>query len=375
MNIEELSDFPTVQQLARALWREGTTRGAAVLVGAGFSRNAILSGGDTPQPPLWCTLSNLIAEELYEAKDPLFKIEDANYGIGSKEVEPLYCDAISSKRYALFNLDANGEPILRKASAQGLGDKRRPYGDKDAPASIPDPVLELADIGVDRWYQIVRAALAGQFDIVPLNYHPKLQAPAMSRYAAATPDILNWFKTYNADCSYAAQVKPFNFLSAFQETSCSDLTFIGGVEPLAKARRRNGGKHTLRPIAPYNRDPVEAAKSCFDRETGQPISADCLKTYAQALLSESFPRESSLSDGQNPGFWQGHVRRDVLHHALLRLIHEARAIDDDAGECRRCRMIRLLPVSPTSGANAETLTSAATFSSLPAWVTATPPQL
>ena len=107
----------------------------------------------------------------------------------------------------------------------------------------------------------------------------------MSRYAATTPDILNWFKTYNADRPNALQVKPFNFLSAFQETSCSDLSFVGEIEPTAKARRRKGAKQTLRPIAPYNRDPAEAAKACFDRETGQPISADRLKTYAQALSS------------------------------------------------------------------------------------------
>ena len=65
----------------------------------------------------------------YETKGPLFKVEDVNYGVGSTHLAPLYCYAISSKRYALFNLDANGEPILRKASAHGLGDKRAPYDD------------------------------------------------------------------------------------------------------------------------------------------------------------------------------------------------------------------------------------------------------
>jgi hypothetical protein len=77
-------------------------------------------------------------------------------------------------------------------------------------------------------------------------------------------------------------VKPFNFLSAFQETSCSDLSFIGEIEP-ATAQQRKGTKQTLRPIAPYNRNPVEAAKTCFDRETAQPISTKRLKTYAQTL--------------------------------------------------------------------------------------------
>jgi transcriptional regulator with XRE-family HTH domain len=238
----------------------------------------------------------------YEAKGPLFKVEDGNYGVGSKELAPLYCYAISSKRYALFNLDANGEPILRKASAHGLGDKRPPYGADDAPKSIADPIVKLSDIGVDRWqhdlwHQIIKAALAGRFDAVPHDYHPALQAPAMSRYAATTPDILNWFKTYNADRPYDSQVKPFNFLSAFQETSCSDLTFIGEIEPTAKARRRKGTKQTLRPVAPYNRDSVEAAKACFDRETGQLLSPDRLKTYAQALSNYHVRPESKFENG------------------------------------------------------------------------------
>jgi transcriptional regulator with XRE-family HTH domain len=238
----------------------------------------------------------------YETKGPMFKVEDVNYGAGSEDLTPLYCYAISSKRYALFNLDADGEPILRKASAHGLGDKRAPYDNDHAPTSIPDPIVKLSDIGVERWqhdlwHQIIKAALAGRFDVVPLDYHPALQMPAMSRYAATTPDILNWFKSYNANRPYASQVKPFNFLSAFQETSCSDLSFIGEIEPTPKARRRKGAKPTLRPIAPYDRDPVEAVKACFDRETGKPILADRLKTYAQALSSYHVRPESKFENG------------------------------------------------------------------------------
>jgi hypothetical protein len=36
-----------------------------------------------------------------------------------KKLEPLYCFAISAKRYALFNRDVEGKPIIRKASAHG----------------------------------------------------------------------------------------------------------------------------------------------------------------------------------------------------------------------------------------------------------------
>ena len=75
----------------------------------------------------------------------LFKLEDANYCLQSgdaRELEPLYCYAVSAKRYALFNLDAGGRPVLRKASAHGLGHLLAPYGPDEAPAAIPAPVVE-----------------------------------------------------------------------------------------------------------------------------------------------------------------------------------------------------------------------------------------
>jgi hypothetical protein len=65
MNVEQLDDFPALQQLAQALWHEGTARGAAVLVGAGFSRNAARAGSDTPAPPLWSSLARIMASKLY----------------------------------------------------------------------------------------------------------------------------------------------------------------------------------------------------------------------------------------------------------------------------------------------------------------------
>jgi DNA polymerase elongation subunit (family B) len=252
----------------------------------------------------------------YEAKGPLFKVEDVNYGVHSKELVPLYCYAISSKRYALFNLGPNGEPILRKASAHGLGDKRAPYDDDQAPTSIPSPSVKLSEIGVDRWqhdlwHQIITAVLAGRFDVVPFDYHPALNVPAMSRYAATTPDILKWFTTYNADRPYASQVKPFNFLSAFQETFGSDSSLADEIESTAKARRRKGAKQTLRPVAPYSRDAVEAANACFDRETGQPLLASRLKTYAQTLSSYHIRPESKFENGDF--YDRGPTRRRHVH--------------------------------------------------------------
>jgi hypothetical protein len=63
--IETLPDFPALQQLANALWHKGTVRGAALLVGAGFSKYADLPGIDTLAPPLWRDLSEAMTKQLY----------------------------------------------------------------------------------------------------------------------------------------------------------------------------------------------------------------------------------------------------------------------------------------------------------------------
>jgi hypothetical protein len=66
----------------------------------------------------------------YQAKSDLLKIEDANLALdGLGGLAPLFCYAISAKRYALFNLDLPGRPVIRKASAHGLGHLMAPYGD------------------------------------------------------------------------------------------------------------------------------------------------------------------------------------------------------------------------------------------------------
>ena len=63
--VTDLPDYPALAHLASALWNDGHTRGAAVLVGAGFSRNAERAGRDTRIPPLWSDLRNNMAKMLY----------------------------------------------------------------------------------------------------------------------------------------------------------------------------------------------------------------------------------------------------------------------------------------------------------------------
>lgn len=40
----------------------------------------------------------------FNVKRDVLEIEDQNFRPGSKKIEPLYCYAISAKRYALFNI-------------------------------------------------------------------------------------------------------------------------------------------------------------------------------------------------------------------------------------------------------------------------------
>jgi hypothetical protein len=65
MNVSELPDFFAIDHLAKALWRDGESRGAALLVGSGFSRFASLPGGDSRNAPLWNDLRRSIISQIY----------------------------------------------------------------------------------------------------------------------------------------------------------------------------------------------------------------------------------------------------------------------------------------------------------------------
>jgi hypothetical protein len=80
----------------------------------------------------------------------LFGFEDINFVERTnpatkkkhKEWKPLYCLAVSAKRYVLFNRDRNGAPVVRKASAHGLGDVELPTGYKARYEHPGKPVIK-----------------------------------------------------------------------------------------------------------------------------------------------------------------------------------------------------------------------------------------
>jgi plasmid maintenance system antidote protein VapI len=60
---------------------------------------------------------------------------------------------------------------------------------------------------------------------------------------------------------------------------------------------RKTKQHPLRPIAPYSQTSKEASAYAFDRETGKPIAANQLKTYAQALAQYHLRPEAKFENG------------------------------------------------------------------------------
>ncbi len=268
----------------------------------------------------------------YRKQGSILQVEDVNFKPETRELEPLFAWAISAKRYALFTLSADGHPVLRKASQHGLGHLLAPY-DADEPApGIPDPRVELSEIGVHRWqydlwFQIVKSALEGHPDQVPLDYHPKLQEKALSRYGATSPALLSWMKYWNADKPYRDQVKPFGFLSAFTAVApefLQDCT-VHLAEP--GQRGRPSKPKRVKPIAPYERDPKKAVRSAFDRETGEPVLPAQLQSYGDMLARYHLSSETKFENGLFLN--QGRTRRrHVMAHCVRLIGKEANSIGE-----------------------------------------------
>ena len=230
----------------------------------------------------------------YEFGGSILKSEDVNASLDTGKPEPLYCWAISSKRYALFNLAPDGRPIMRKVSAHGLGHLRSPYGAPDAPGHLPTPHKSVLGNGIERWHcdlwhQIVSAEIEGHPDQVQLDHHSSLGTTAISRYAATTPELLRWFSTYNRDRQYRDQVKPFGFLFSMMRGFDFGVERIAGV---AKSPRKKPVR--LKPVASFDNDHVKAIESAFDRDTGEAVPASSLKSYADALAQYHMQPESKF---------------------------------------------------------------------------------
>jgi hypothetical protein len=202
--------------------------------------------------------------------------------------------AVSAKGYVLFNND-NGNPVIRKASAHGLGHLFPPYDDDSDTPGIASPSLKLTKIGVyrwqhDLWWRIAKAAIDGKSDQdLKFDFDPALNQPAISRYAATTPKNLKWFDNYNSERPYPNQVKPFGFVSALYARNLASE----GQNDVAKRSQLA----LIKPVAPFEKDPKRVAKFAFDRLTGLAVSPKQLKTYQEALAQYHLHPEDKFRNG------------------------------------------------------------------------------
>jgi DNA polymerase elongation subunit (family B) len=158
----------------------------------------------------------------YMGQPPLFEDEDVNRWEG--QPEPLYCLAVSAKRYVLFNKLSDGTYRLRKFSSHGLGLWGRRTGFV-RPAHIPAPCADAEELGGPEWvyclwYEAVRAIDTGRLaNGQPLPRDPKtgapqyrvppdnwLSAPAYYQLTISTWDLWERFKDVPG-------MRPGNFLT------------------------------------------------------------------------------------------------------------------------------------------------------------------
>ncbi len=228
----------------------------------------------------------------------ILKLEAENFDAQGRQV-PLYCYAISAKRYALFHRD--GDRItLRKASEHGLGGvyldptPGSPDADLDEAADPDAADADPAAASVARpfihafWQHTVETALG-----LPTPPLPWRARPALSRLTVSTPALLRPFAPGNRGRPPSQQVRPFNF-----------VLLAHPAPPLPEPRPS--------PVAPYTADPAQWPRLPWtDRHTG-----------ARVRLA--------LPDARDAGLATTAVRIQTFETVLTRYAHHPEAKSRDA---------------------------------------------
>ncbi|WP_312162545.1 helix-turn-helix transcriptional regulator [Phenylobacterium sp.] len=260
----------------------------------------------------------------YEAKGSILQLEKVNFPPGQHRnpdaLLPVNCLAISAKRYVLFDRAAGSAPVIRKASAHGLGHMLPPYKD-------PDPT-RVGRIGVqlwqeELWRQIVLAYDLGRPDQPDLSGLAGLDQPAPTRYAVTNQALMAWFKGYNQRIPEHERVRPFNFLLTFQAKSRMEMasTDQEGLGAAAWNRR------TPKPASRYSSNIVEDRPDVFDRATGEPVPWNWLRSYRRALAAHHLHSESKFLGGE--GNARGPLmRRHVEAWAVIPIGKEADNLEE-----------------------------------------------
>lgn len=207
---------------------------------------------------------------------PILELEGENYTLDptdperervTDERQQLHCYAISSKRYCLYNLGADGAPQLRGATepdqpAEREGDRtagtggqalqrqpdvrKRSYHGLGYLLNPVDPESGGRDWILTGWDWIIRSALR-----LPAPEPEWFDQPALMRAAVTTPRLLANFARYNEARPQSEKIRPFNFVMVAQQQATSRDPTTNDVWPQAI----EGEKCAL--IAPYESDPAK----------------------------------------------------------------------------------------------------------------------
>jgi hypothetical protein len=214
------------------------------------------------------------------ASGSILEVEDENYTDKTRTTRrQLHCLAISAKRYVLYELTGDGQPVLVKWSGHGLGHLLNPT----------DPDSEDRDWTRQAWEWLLRKQLG-----LPAPEPSWLDQPAIGRHSISGPALHRLLATLNEGLTYTGQIKPFNFLS------------IAFVHPL----ERPPDDPRLVLIAP-SRDTVaeQLAQPWLNRYSGKPYTITTepsnsrqrpglltVKTY-RAMLAEYAVHPEAKSNG------------------------------------------------------------------------------
>lgn len=98
-----IPDYPALRDVQNALWAVGEARGAAVMVGAGFSLNAERAAGSTPAPPLWRDFTRRMIADLHASSqeegsaDPLRLAEEYRAALGQPALDAMIRELVPDR--------------------------------------------------------------------------------------------------------------------------------------------------------------------------------------------------------------------------------------------------------------------------------------
>lgn len=261
----------------------------------------------------------------YDDERPLLKLE---HELKDSPSLALYCLAISAKRYVLFNIDTDGKPVIRRASAHGMGQYMPPYGNDHIISSsgiTPEQIKEtgLLRWHLDVWYGIITNALAGNMLYFSPVEGEQFAIPATCRYAATSPHVLRWVAPFNKSKkgkkASHEQIKPFGFIQIYQSDQQDEMFVLPG-----KAKTSGLKPHIM---SPFNKDLKKAALQCFDCTTGIPVKDSSLKTLQHLLADYHLRPEAKFLNGRPYDI--GMTQR---RHGMLSAVHnigkEANRLDE-----------------------------------------------